>query len=143
MTDRIHTSANQSWTTVDYTFNSQASTQVWLYAGVYGGNSGSLWLDDISINETGLIFVTRGRGGVPLKVYNPNNPNTVYNEGTDFNYIQDPAISTVPVTFSGMYHTPPTVTLPSTTTLQAGQTVAIDYYAITPDPFQGNVNMCV
>src|SRR5207248_10713325 len=133
-TDQIRAGGTQDWTAVDYTFNSEGSTQLWIYAGVYGGNSGALWLDDIQINETDLVYVTRGRAGTPLKVYDRNNPNKVYKEGTDYNYMSDPAMTSIPVLFNDVYHPPPTVALPSTTRLKAGQIVAIDSYDITPVP---------
>lgn len=142
VTDQIRASGTQNWTAVDYAFNSQDSNQLWIYLGVYGGNSGALWLDDIQIDETALVYVTRDSARIPLQVYDPNNSSTVYQEGTDYNYISDPRM-TSPVVFSDSYHTPPIVTLPGTTSLKAGQTVAMDFHAAFVAPGQMNMNMCV
>jgi hypothetical protein len=142
LTDQIRVGRTQDWTAVDYAFNSQGSTQLWIYLGVYGGNSGTLWLDDIQIDETALVYVTRDASRTPLQVYDPNNSSTVYQEGTDYNSISDPRMTSIPVLFD-TYHTPPTVTLPRTTRLKAGQTVAIDFHAAFAVPGQKSMNMCV
>jgi hypothetical protein len=110
---------------------------------VYGGNSGTLWLDDIVIEETALVYVTRDGARTPLKVYDPNNSNTVYLEGTDYNPVSDARMSSTPALFTDTYHTPPTITLPSTTSLTAGQIVAIDSYSAFPVPGSNSLNMCV
>ena len=143
--DHFNTSFNanggQDWTEVDYTINSQASTELLMYLGNWGGNTGSLWFDDISVEETDLIFLTR-RSGTPIKLYDPQNPNTVYQEGTDFNYIADPQMVNWRTPFTDVWHTPPTITLPSTTTLKPGQIVALDSYAVTMLPNE-QVTMCL
>jgi hypothetical protein len=138
----ISTGGNRDWTQLDYTFNSQDSTQAWFYLGVWGGHVGDVWLDDISIEETGLVYVAR-RDGAPLKVYDPNNPNTVYQEGTDYNYVSDPEMAPTQMPFTDLYHTPPTVTLPAGTHLSPGQIVAIDSYAAFPSPLETEVAMCL
>jgi hypothetical protein len=138
----ISTGGNAGWTELDYTFNSQGSTQAWFYLGVWGGHVGDLWLDDISIEETGLVYVAR-RDGAPLNVYDPNNPNTVYQEGVDYNYISDPEMAPTQLPFTDLYHTPPTVTLPAGTHLSPGQIVAIDSYAAFPSPLETEVSMCL
>ena len=141
---RFNTSFNanggQDWTQVDYTINSQASSELLMYLGNWGGNTGSLWFDDISVEETDLIFLTR-RSGTPIKLYDPQNSNTVYQEGRDFNYIADPQMVNWRTPFTNLWHTPPTITLPSTTTLKPGQVVALDSYAVTMLPNE-QVNMC-
>ncbi len=60
----LQTAGDHDWTQVDYTFNSQDSTEGYLYFGVWGGSSGILWFDDVSIEETALIYLTR-RPGAP------------------------------------------------------------------------------
>jgi hypothetical protein len=137
----IFMAPTQDWTEMDYTFNSQNTTQAWLYMGVYGGSQGNLWLDDIQIEETGLIYLTR-RTGTPVQVYDPNNPNAVFVEGSDYNYISDPYLTASLTPFDSSWHTPPTVTLPWFTTLQPGQIVAIDSYSAQPTPTTWGQNMC-
>lgn len=134
-------SANQGWTEVDYMFNSQDSTQAWMYLGVWGGSSGKLWFDDILVEETALVYTIR-RDGTPVKVYDPEN-GTVYAEGTDYNYIIDPRINSTRTPYTDPYHTPPTVTLPAGTHLTAGQTVTIDSYSVFPIAGTNGAAMCL
>jgi len=139
----ITASPTQDWTAFDFTFNSRTTTQPALYFGVWGGSTGSIWFDDILVEETSLVYVLR-RPGTPLTIYNPTNPSTVYQEGEDVNAISDPNIlSGIGVGFVDQYHTPTTVTLPGGTSLKAGQTVAIDYYAVVPALPEGDVGMCL
>jgi hypothetical protein len=135
--------ATQDWTEFDFTFNSRNLSQPALIFGVWGGSSGSIWFDDVYIEESSLVYVLR-RPGTPLTVYDPANPGNTFVEGTDFNPISDPQISSGAFyPWTNFYHAPMTVTLPATTSLTAGQTVAIDYYAVQPITTQGDVGMCL
>ncbi|HEY1212882.1 MAG TPA: carbohydrate binding domain-containing protein, partial [Bryobacteraceae bacterium] len=142
---RFNTSFNangtQDWTQIDYTFNSQASTQIYMYLGNWGGNTGSFWLDDVTVEESALIYLTR-RSGTPVVMYDPQHPSTVYQEGTDYNYIADPQMTAGRSTVYDLWHAPPSITLPATTTLKPGQIVALDTYSITPLP-GSQVGMCL
>jgi hypothetical protein len=133
--------STQDWGALDFTFNSRSTTQPGLYFGVWGGSTGTIWFDDIFMEETSLVYVLR-RPGTPLSIYNPNNPAAVYQEGADVNPISDPNISSG-AGFVDQYHTPTTVTLPGTTSLTAGQTVAMDYYGVEPVLPGGDVGMCL
>ncbi len=135
----IPTAQNQDWTAYDFTLNSASSTSLSILLGEWGGASGNLWIDDILLEETGLVYVVR-RGGTPLTMYDPNNPSTVYKEGSDFNPVSDPEVA--PGGFGDHWHTPPTVTLPAGTSLHPGQIVAMDYYAVVPI-YGSQVGMCV
>jgi hypothetical protein len=118
---------DQSWTVFDYSFNSRESTQVTLYIGVWGGFSGTVWIDDVLAEETALVNVLR-RNGTPLSVYDGT---TTYTEGTDFAQVVDPALAANPGTYDP-WHTPPTVAVPSGSKLQSGSTVSMDYYTVVP-----------
>jgi hypothetical protein len=137
----IQVSSNQGWTQLSFTFNSRGTTQPLLLFGVWGGSSGTIWFDDAYVGETSLVYVLR-RSGTPLTAYDPANPGTVFVEGTDFNPIADPELA-AGGGFNDFYHAPATVTLPSTTSLLPGQTVAIDYYAVQPVAPAGGVGMCL
>lgn len=138
----IPASGSHPWTQLDFTFNSQDSTTAWLYLGVWGGNSGTLWLDDIQIEETALVYVAR-RDGAPLKVYDPANPSITYREGADVNTIADPRLTATRAPFTDLYHDPAPVMLPAQTRLRPGQIVAIDFYAVFPIPGPTQVAMCL
>jgi hypothetical protein len=140
---QITQQSTQDWTELDFTFNSHSSTQPLLLFGVWGGSSGTIWFDDVLIEETSLVYVLR-RSGTPLTVYNPALPSTVFQEGVDFNPIADPQLASGTLApFNGFYHVPGTVTLPATTSLQPGQTVAMDYYAVQPVLPTGDVGICL
>ena len=139
----VGTQATQDWTKLEFAFNSRSFSNPVLLFGGWGANSGTIWFDDVLIEETSLVYVLR-RPGTPLKMYSPANPNTTYLEGTDFNPIADPnLVSGALYPYSDLYHTPATVTLPSTTSLLPGQTVALDYYAVEPIAAYGDVGMCL
>ncbi len=139
----IFAQATQDWTLLEFTFNSRTATQPGLYFGVWGGSSGSMWFDDALVEETSLVYLLR-RSGTPLTVYDPANPTHMFWEGTDFNPILDPQLSSgAYYPFTNLYHDPGVVTLLPTTTLQAGQTVAMDYYAVEPIFSGGDVGICL
>jgi hypothetical protein len=136
----LQANGTHDWTRLDYTFNSQDSTGGDLYLGVWGGNSGVLWFDDISLEETALVYLTR-RAGTPVKVYDPGQPSSEFLEGRDFNTILDPRMQTSNP-FTDDYHDPVPVTLPIGTRLKPGQKVSVDFYAVNIIPGQHSVSMC-
>ena len=83
--------ATQDWTQISCTFNSLDATKVRLYAGLWGGKTGYLWIDDLQLEEIGLRSVVR-RPGTPLTVTNDDGTVT-YVEGRDFATITDPNLS--------------------------------------------------
>jgi hypothetical protein len=119
---------DQDWTVFDYSFNSRESTSATLYIGVWGGFSGTVWIDDVVAEETSLVNVLR-RNGTPLRVYDAS---TTYTEGTDYAMVVDPALAAHPGTYDP-WHTPPTVTVPQGSKLQNGATVSMDYYTVVPE----------
>ena len=138
----LEANGTHDWTQVDYMFNSQDSTEAYLYFGVWGGSSGVLWFDDIQIEETALVYVIR-RAGTPLRVYDPRNPATIYKEGADFDPVGDPRMSSSRTPFTDVYHDPAPITLPGNTHLAAGQIVAVDSYSAFPIPGLNGVSMCM
>ncbi len=134
--------ATQPWLQYDYFFNSASNTLVNLYVGDWGTVNGSIWFDDLSVQETALVNLVR-RTGAPLTICNASNTNIVYNEPNDVNTISDPAVPNTG--YSGQFtnwHTPPTVTLPAGTSLTAGQQVKINYYAVNP-VYSSEVGACL
>src|SRR5262249_7076717 len=77
----------QDWTTVEVVFNSQKESVVNLYAGMWGGFSGTLWLDELGLEEVALANVLR-RTGCPLSVASADGK-TVYKEGKDYEPVRD------------------------------------------------------
>jgi hypothetical protein len=138
----IPAAGTHDWTRLDFTFDNQDSTRAWIYLGVWGGSSGTLWLDDIQIEETALVYVVR-RPGAPLRLYDPAHPEIVYTEGADYNAVADPRVASSRTPFTDLYHDPAPVTLPSGTRLHPGQRVAMDFYAVFPIPGPMQVAMCL
>jgi len=132
-------SGTTDWTRHDFVFNSRESTKVSIYLGIWGGNEGTLWVDDIEAEESALVNVVR-RGGAPLRVYDPTT-GTTYSEGTDYAPIADPTLTSSPGNYDD-WHAPPGVTIPAGSKLVAGQTVAIDHYAVYP-AIAGGVGVCL
>jgi len=138
----LQTAGDHDWTQADYTFNSQASTEGYLYFGVWGSSSGILWFDDVTLEETSLVYLVR-RPGAPLKIYDPARPSRVYREGTDVKFIQDGRMVSTNEPFTDDYHQPSPVSLTEGTQLRPTQMVAIDYYAALPVPGTHGVSMCM
>jgi hypothetical protein len=83
--------ATTAWRKVVMGFNSLHYDRVRVYVGAWGGKSGRFWVDDLSIEEVGLLNVLR-RPGTPITVRDEAT-NTVYSEGRDFARIEDPRLS--------------------------------------------------
>src|SRR5262249_40033985 len=77
---------NQDWTEVEVAFNSLGSTEVKVYAGVWDGFKGTLWIDDWKLEELSLVNVLR-RAACPLVVKGADG--TVFEEGKDFLPVKD------------------------------------------------------
>lgn len=80
--------ATSDWRQVEMTFNSGAQEKILLYAGLWGGKSGTAWMDGLSVEEIGLYNVLR-RPGTPLTVKSADGQ-TTYEEGKDFAPVADP-----------------------------------------------------
>lgn len=92
--------ATQDWKPVEVVFNSLDQTEVNLYAGLWGGRTGTLWLDDLKLEELALVNVLR-RDGCPLTVTSEDG-RTSYEEGKDFEAVRDPKLGQVP--YAGEFH---------------------------------------
>ena len=107
--DDLGVQHSQDWTTHHAVFNSLDNTEVTLYLGIWGGSQGTLWWDDCSFDEVGLLNVLR-RPGAPVTVSIENGQTLT--EGTDYAPISDPRMGNQP--WNGSYevwHTPPAITL--------------------------------
>jgi len=80
--------ATSGWTKVTTAFNSWYADRIRLNVGVFEGVRGKVWLDDVELEEVGLMNVVR-RDGTPLTVRD-DKTGAVYEEGGDFAGISDP-----------------------------------------------------
>jgi len=83
--------ATTDWRRVAMVFNSLHYDKVRLYAGLWGGREGRLWLDGLRIEEVGLMNVLR-RPGTPITVRSEDR-RMVYREGVDYEPIVDPRLN--------------------------------------------------
>lgn len=124
-TQDVRIQPTQDWTLLDVTFNSADATGAKIYIGVWGGNKGSLWLDDVKLEEVGLLNVIR-RDSCPVRVRSTDG--TVYAEGVDYAPIVDPRMGNVP--WPGafeIYHAPLAIRRLPGSKIKEGQTLLVDF----------------
>lgn len=133
-------SATQDWQQYDLIFNSQDKTEVYLYLGIWGGESGQFWLDDVSIENTGLCNLIR-RPGAPFKVTSADGT-TVYTEGVDYQGIDGDTVTDPQMGHAGswpgtynLWHAPPVIVIPAGSRIGNGDQLRVSYYhaAFTDD----------
>jgi hypothetical protein len=79
------------WQKLTFLFNSAGFDAVRLYAGMWGGKSGKLWLDDWTLEDVGPLNVLH-RPGTPVTVRSRDGA-TTYTEGRDYAPLVDPNYS--------------------------------------------------
>jgi hypothetical protein len=86
--DAVAPSPISGWRQVTTSFNSWYADRIDLTFGVFKGINGKVWVDDVEVEEVGLINVIR-RDGAPLTVRDEKT-GMVYEEGRDFAAVTDP-----------------------------------------------------
>lgn len=81
-------SPTADWQKLTMIFNSLDLESVKLYAGLWGGKSGKLWIDDLAIEELGPLNVLH-RPGTPVTVKSEDGSIT-YTQGQDYAPLVDP-----------------------------------------------------
>ena len=117
----------QDWTRYDACFNSLENTEVRVYCGVWSGQGGKLWWDDLRMEPGGFVNVIR-REACPVKLTSADR-RTPYVEGRDVARIVDPKLGNerYPGTFAP-WHTPPEITVPDGSRLREGDRVLASCY---------------
>jgi len=87
----FHIPPTTDWRKLSLLFNSLEFDKVSLYAGLWGGQAGKVWLDDWTIEEVGPINVLH-RPGTPVKVENEDG-SVIFAEGKDYAPLQDPQLN--------------------------------------------------
>jgi hypothetical protein len=119
--------ATQDWTQLDVVFNSLDETAVQVYAGQWGGQSGTLWLADLALDELSLVNVLR-RPGCPLVVAGEDGK-TIYEEGKDFLPVRDAKLGQDP--YAGEYsfrHAGAGLQLTENSRIKDGETLRVSWY---------------
>jgi hypothetical protein len=113
----------QDWTTHHTVFNSLDNSKVGLYLGCWDSGGGTVWYDDLVVEEVGLLNLLR-RPGAPLVVTRDGEKKPLV-EGTDFEPVADPQMGNVPWRGSyDTYHEPPVIH----TKLADGTRLRVSYY---------------
>jgi hypothetical protein len=124
----------QEWATHHVVFNSLNHTQANLYLGCWGGSTGSLWWDDATLQQVGLVNLVR-RDGAPLVV--KTGTGTQLTEGKDFEKVTDPKMGVR--VWKGSYdvwHEPPLLK----TSLPDGTRLRVSYHhAVTVNDDQAMI----
>lgn len=131
---------DQDWTEHHVIFNSLENEHVRIYCGVWGGRSGTLWMDDLRVEETAFVNVLR-REGCPLTVRDAQG--TVYIEGQDFVRLEDPQMGQVP--WAGAYEVwrePPQLTLLPNSRIREGQKLRVSFFH-TVTIYDNQVTCCL
>ena len=126
--------ATADWRQVTFGFNSQEHDKVAIYAGVWGGEQGRFWVDDVRIEELGLLNVLR-RPGTPVTVRDEQT-GAVYQEDRDFAPIADPKLN------FRFDHDGPAIEILPGSRIKDGQVLRVSYYhgmAIN----RGQVSVCM
>jgi hypothetical protein len=108
------------WRHVTTAFNSWYADRIELNFGVFEGVKGKVWVDDVAIEEVGLMNVLR-RKGTPLTVRDEATGND-YEEGRDFAMVNDPNLD-----FQWTHEMPSIHLLPSSR-IQNGTRLRVSYY---------------
>jgi hypothetical protein len=113
--------ATTDWRKVTMLFNSLTNESVRIYAGMWGGKSGKVWLDDWTVEEAGPLNVLR-RPGTPVTVKSADGAVT-FTEGKDYAPLADPNLNFYQVDRPA----PPLKLLPGGG-IQDGQRLRVSWY---------------
>ncbi len=129
----------QDWKRVSVVFNSLDQKEIAIYAGVWGGRSGKIWIDDIELKELSLVNVLR-RAGCPLVVAAAGG-GVKYQEGRDYKPVVDPRLGVVP--YAGEYdfdHDGAPIELTPNSRIKTGERLLVSWYH--PILIHGNQVAC-
>ncbi len=117
----------QDWTRHRIVFNSLESTDVNIYLGLWGTESGQVWIDDVRLEEVGGINLLR-REGCPIHVRS-HDGTVEYVEGRDFARWEDPSLGRVP--YLGEFdddHDAPPIRLTKESRIADGDRLRVSFY---------------
>jgi len=127
------------WKQVEVVFNTLESAEVTIYAGVWSGNKGTVWLDDLRLDELFLTNLLR-RPGCPFTVASADG-SIVFEEGKDFHPVRDEKLGKVPYAGEfGSSHGGPTIRLTESSRLKEGDKLKVTWHH--PVVIYGSQVMC-
>ncbi len=122
-----HPKPEQDWAEMEVVFNSLEAGEVGVYVGAWGGLKGTVWIDDLRLEELALVNVLR-REACPLTVTSEDGK-TAYEEGKDFEPVKDPKLGTDP--YAGEFrfdHPGPAVTPTPNSRIRNGDKLLVSWY---------------
>jgi hypothetical protein len=114
---------NQDWVQYHTVFNSQNQKRVRLEFRISPGKEGKVWIDDVQLEEVGLLNILR-RNGCPLTV--KGDDGYTYREGRDYDIIRDDKMSINGKLSS--YHQAPVIKILPGSRICEGQVLRVSYY---------------
>lgn len=122
------------WRKVHVGFNSKNYKKVVISLGVWGARTGKFWLDDVKVEEVGLVNLLR-RPGCPLEVRGEAS-GVVYEEGRDYDRVED-------IMLNFMFdHDGPDIELLPGSRIKEGERLRVSYYQGTAI-YQGQTPVCM
>jgi len=112
--------STSDWRQVTMGFNSLGYETVRIYLGAWGGQSGGFWIDELTVEEVGLLNVLR-RPGTPVTVKDEQT-GLVYKENKDYAPIADPKLN------FRFDHEPAPIEIPPGSTITSGTRLRVTYY---------------
>ncbi|HEV8130136.1 MAG TPA: hypothetical protein VGQ81_02715 [Acidobacteriota bacterium] len=127
-------SGNEDWHKVAVAFNSWGYDSVEIAPRVRGASGGKFWLDDLRLEEVGLVNMLR-RPGTPLKIRSEAK-GSEYVEGHDFAPVSDPQLN------FRFDHEEPEIRIPAGSRIQEGVRLRVSYYHGT-SIYNGQTPLCM
>ena len=112
--------SSTDWRKVVMGFNSFDSDTVRIYIGAWGGRGGKFWVDDLQLEEVGLLNILR-RPGTPLTVRDQESQ-LIYEEGRDFAEVKDSRLN------FRFDHDPPELVILPESRIKNGRRLQVSYY---------------
>ncbi|HON08199.1 MAG TPA: hypothetical protein PLW02_08895, partial [Verrucomicrobiota bacterium] len=109
------------WKKISMVFNSMEFESVLMYAGMWEGKQGKLWLDDWEVKEIGPVNVLK-RSGTPVTVKSYDGSIT-YKEGKDYDPLIDPSF-----TFWNWERKAPDLRLRPNSAIKDGEKLLVSWY---------------
>ena len=130
----------QDWKKMDVVFNTLDQTGVNIYAGFWGDGSGTLWIDDLRLEELSLVNVLR-RKGCPLLVTSADGKTAYTPRAAISSRSSMPSSARFPTPGEFEYdHEGPRLTLTARSRIKEGERLLLSWYhpILTP----GSQVMC-
>lgn len=112
--------ATGDWRRLVWGFNSLTYDRVRVYVGVWGARGGRVWVDDVRVEEVGLLNLLR-RPGTPLRVRGESG-GIEYEENRDYAPVADPQLD------FRFDHEAPAIRLLPGGRIREGERLRVDYY---------------